>query len=344
MSLRGLVTVAAAFAALVANADLVEAQGKTPVLIAGPPAVWATYAPTVGVADILNRTTSLNVTVRSYGGALAIVQALIAGQADLGAGPKDKSWAMGFEGSGDFKGKPPARQLRTAIVFNNLIDALAVPAQSRVRSVADLRGKRIAWYTNESNDWTEAILRAYGVDPDKDITKIPVPNYASAAREMRLGRIDAGEIAPRQPVWIEVAEAVGKLNILPVERDKFEWARQRYPALFAGVALITIKPGWLPHLGMTEPTPVHAFPVSAATREDVSEETIYTYTKGWLNNVRQIRSLSPVVEDFGPDVVQTASSLPYHRGAIRALKEAKLWTAAMEEAHRAALRGSPSAR
>lgn len=319
-------------------AGVVGAQAKTAVLIAGPPAAWATYAPTVGVADLLNRSTNLNVTVRSYGGALAIVQAVVAGQADLGAGPKDSSWAMGFDGSGDFKGKPPARQLRTAIVFNNLIDALAVPAKSGIRSIAELKGKRVAWYTNESNDWTEALLRAYGVDPDKHITKVPVPNYASAAREMTLGRIDAGEIAPRQPVWIEAAEAVGKLNILPVARDKFETARQRHPELFAGVALMTIKPGWLPHLGMTEPTPVHAFPLSAATREDVSEETIYTYTKTWVTNVQKIRSISPVVADFGPEVVQTPSSVPYHGGAIRALKEAGLWNEAMETAHQAALK------
>lgn len=90
---------------------------KIPVLVACPQAKWSTYPIAVGTADIINKKTNLNLTVRSYEGALTIVQALVPKQGDLAAGPRDPSYAMAYSAFDKFKGKTPAKDLRAVIAF-----------------------------------------------------------------------------------------------------------------------------------------------------------------------------------------------------------------------------------
>jgi len=310
---------------------------KIPILVAGPPAQWFVYPAVLATSELITRKTNLELTVRSYGGALAIVQAVIAKEASIGSGPKDSSWAQAYGAYGDFTGKQAQKNLRATVVYNSFIDILMVPAKTNIKSVADLKGKKVAWFTNESNEWTQALLRVNGLDSDKDIVKVPVGSYSEAVREIIMGRIDAAELAPAQPTAMELSEAVGPLRLLPVPPDKFARLQKEYPKLFGGATQIYIKKGYMPHIEIKEPTPTYVFPVTVCTREDVSEDIIYNYTKAWLNNIDQIKALAEALKEFGPDMIKTPSAMPYHNGAIKALKEAGMWTDEMQKVHNAAL-------
>ena len=310
---------------------------KTPVLMGSGPTTWSSYAVMVATSDVINRHSNLDITVRSYDGALAIIQGLITKKTNLSGGPKDGSWAMAYNASGDFAGKPRATNLRTVIQAMTFIETLFAPSRTGIKSVTDLKGKRIPWFTAESNILTEGLLRAYGLDPDKDIVKVHMPSSASVGQEMRMGRIDAAEGNPFAPYAIELSQATGPITILPLEPEKLDWLKRQYPKEFTGLFLRNIKPGWATHINIPKTLSVPVTTIPVVSHEDVAKEIIYIYTKAWLNNIAEIRTLHKYLEDLGPDVIGLPSSMPYHEGAIKALREAKMWTEQMERTQQAVL-------
>jgi TRAP transporter TAXI family solute receptor len=306
---------------------------KTSVLLGSGPQTWSSYAVMVATSDVINRHSNLDITVRSYDGALAIIQGLVTKRTSLSGGPKDGSWAMAYNATEDFSGKPPALNLRTVIQAMTFIETLFTPSRTGVKSITDLKGKRIPWFTAESNALTEGLLKANGLNPDKDIIKVPMPSSATVAQEMRMGRIDAAEGNPVAPYMIELSQAVGPITILPLEPEKLDWLKQHYPKVFTGVFLRNIGPGWAAHINTPKVIPVPVTTIPVVSREDVSKEIVYEYTKTWLNHLTEIRPLHKYLEDLGPDVISLPSSMPYHEGAIRGLKESKLWSEQMDRVH-----------
>lgn len=310
---------------------------KIPVLVAGPPAKWSTYAITVGTADIVNRKTNLNLTVRSYGGALTIVQALVAKQGDLAAGPRDPSFAMAYYAFDKFKGKTPAKDLRAVIAFLELVKSIIVRSDSDIKTIADLKGKRLPRYTATSSRVEEALIKAYGLNLDKDIVWVNLPGPDKALEELKRGRLDAAFTSLRGADILELVETIGKIRPLPIAAKKLSMLREAQPQLVAGLTSKTLKPGWLPYLDVSAPVSTLTTPMIVGTRADVSENVIYAYIKAWLDNIEEVKLLSSDMKGFGSDIIKTPSALPYHRAAIKALKEVGMWTAAMEKAHQAAL-------
>lgn len=305
--------------------------------MAGPPSVWTTYAVAVATSDVVNRNTNLNITIRSNSGAAAIVAALIAKQGDISAGPRDGTMAQAYYSFGDFEDKPPAKDLRVVIAYMELNFTFVVPASSDIRSIADLKGKTVPRFTAMPN-WGNDLLEAYGLDLENDINWVDLPSDEQAMEEMRLGRVDTFYGNLRGSDLLELTEAIGNLRPLPIDPDKWALIQESTPLRTKGTVIKNIEPGWQPYLDVTAPVPVEAAPMVIGTRADVSADIIYTYTKAWLDNISEIQKAQDVLKDFGPEQIKTASAIPYHEGAIKALKEADLWTDEMEAAHQLALK------
>ncbi len=138
---------------------------------------------------------------------------------------------------------------------------------------------------------------------------------------------------------VELAEAVDPVYPLPVDAEHLKIMQQNYPVIAAGVAIQVIQPGFREHLYI-KPGGQGALAniMSAFTRDDVSADVVYTYTKAWLDNIADMQAISKTMAPFGPDMIKNPSSIPYHDGAIKALKEAGMWTMEMEETHQALLK------
>lgn len=82
----------------------------------------------------------------------------------------------------------PAR----VVMNNSVIDwAIAVPAEGKIKQVADLKGQRIGIVSLASGGLPllRSLLKANGLDPDKDITIIPTGAGAPALEALRSGRV-----------------------------------------------------------------------------------------------------------------------------------------------------------
>ncbi|MGI6130242.1 MAG: TAXI family TRAP transporter solute-binding subunit, partial [bacterium] len=58
-------------------------------------------------------------------------------------------------------------------------------------------------------------------------------------------------------------------------------------------------------------------------REELPEDLVYEMTKALYEDVEQVRSVAPAVEQFGPDIVEPEDQMliPYHPGTLKYFKE-----------------------
>ncbi len=338
VSRKMMVTVVLAFAMIFSVAAQGIGAEKIPILFGTGKTGWTSYPIAVSTSDLVTRNTNLQISVRSYPGALAIVQALIQEKVSFVNGPKDTSFAMAYKAIGDFTGRPPARTLRAVIPYNALLQTIITTKKGGIKSISELKGKKLPRYLAGTNIPIESLLRANGIDIKKDIRWVRIEGEGDWREGMITGRIDAFFSDLTGGHILELAEGAGTLVAFPVEPEVLKWLKADNPKLWTGVNLTYINPGWKPHFYTQKPTPVLSTAMLVGTHANVPEEVVYNYTKTWLANMEEVRNLTKQLSAFGPQAAQTPTSMPYHKGAIKAFKEAGLWVDAMEKANREALK------
>ncbi|GAA4697771.1 C4-dicarboxylate ABC transporter substrate-binding protein [Phytohabitans rumicis] len=141
--------------------------------------------------------------------------------------------ADAVRGRGTFAESP--RQLRAlAVVYQNYTH-LVVRADARIKSPADLRGKRVS--TGTVNSGTEflalRLLRAAGLDPDRDIRRVSL-SLSATTRGLEDGTIDATFWSGGLPT-VGITELVGsgaRVSFLPLDGLLPELDRL-FPATYA---------------------------------------------------------------------------------------------------------------
>ena len=116
-------------------------------------------------------------------GATLSMQAALAGSVDVAVGGTSAAFLVAASA-------PNARIIRldAANVWN-----IAVPGDSRIKTIAELKGKRIGVQALAAAGYLFArgIVAAAGLDPDADVRWVPVGVGAQAASAIRSGEIDA---------------------------------------------------------------------------------------------------------------------------------------------------------
>ncbi|WP_233869841.1 ABC transporter substrate-binding protein [Paraburkholderia adhaesiva] len=99
--------------------------------------------------------------------------------------------------------------------YQSNIDGIAVPKESSIRSVADLKGKKIGVSSMSANGVIEAraIAATNGMNPDTDITIVVVGEGAQTAALVRSKQVDALSQYDTQYALVENAGV--KLRMLP---------------------------------------------------------------------------------------------------------------------------------
>jgi NitT/TauT family transport system substrate-binding protein len=88
-------------------------------------------------------------------------------------------------------------KLKILMVFNDKPPGMLV-AQPAIKSVADLRGKRIGGSTVGSLEygWMKELLPKFGLQLEKDVTFVPVGSTSTRFTALRAGTIDASPLSP----------------------------------------------------------------------------------------------------------------------------------------------------
>ncbi|MBU1209108.1 MAG: TAXI family TRAP transporter solute-binding subunit [Proteobacteria bacterium] len=206
--------------------------------------------------------------------------------------------------------------------------ALGLRGDSDIKTTADLKGKRVAFYPSMSLTLICEAHLAFAGLTWKDVQKVEVPSYVTAMNMVMEGKIDTAHINPTASKAYEFESMPQGLRFIPVPRsDKEGWARVKKLAPMYSPMKPKIGAG-LPKDKPLE-TITQAYPIVIAYNF-TSADKAYTMTKLlheafplYSTKHKSLAAYWPM-ETFLE--LYDEYPLPLHKGAIRYLKEIGKWT------------------
>lgn len=311
--------VLATLAGAVTVATSPEAQTRRVVTIASG-AVDGVYYP---IAGALSRITSddkaLNIrtTVESSAGSVANVQRLRSGEVDFALLQNDIAY-YAFNGItlDSFVGKPVKSMGGVFSVYPELVH-IVVTHESGVKSVRDLKGKRVALGTAGSATEQNAlqILAAHGIVA-RDLRAAVRGSFSATADQLKAGILDAAffSIALGAPVIVDTL-ASGKVALVGVAPSASEALLRKYPFYTMGeIPANTYK-------GQDREIATPAVMAMLVARSALPEDLVYRFTKAVFDNLSQFHSAHPAARNLTLQTALVGMALPLHPGAERFFKD-----------------------
>jgi len=297
------------------------------VRIASHPQGAAYYVLASAFAKVLSDTLPVSATVRPFSGFQAWFPELNRNNVAMGI-------ATGYDLGLAWKGKDPYQKIpnaRTLSVGTDLILGLAVKDDSPIKTLADLKGKRVTINNvlRGSRDGAWAQLEAAGVDPHKDIVEVPVTNVVQPPQMLMEGRVDAAWGAPAMPQMKEADVKLGGVRFLPAAVSEAQ--ARHISENFTGYRVTKIKGGIM--TGVRTDTLLMASPINMVTNTKMSDEGAYQILKAVWNNYDKYKGVHPWArlwthKKMTENLVNSVA--PFHAGAIRFYKELGIWSDAAE--------------
>lgn len=309
---------AAAFAATLAFAGAANAQQFFRI---GTGGTAGTYYPVGGmIANAVSQPGKIVATAQASNGSLANVNAVASGAMEAGFSQSDvATWA--YTGTGAFEGKPKVADLRAIANLYPESIHLVVKKGSGIKTVADLKGKRVALDEPGSGTLIDArlVLAAYGVK-ESDIK----PDYIKpnqAGDKLKDGSLDAFFFVGGAPAGAiaELASSGTGIELVPLAGPQAEALLKSSPWF----AHDSIPAGTYKDVAAVQTLAVGAQLVTSAK---VDAETVYQITKAMYSDAAQkaLQAGHAKGKYITKENAVKGIGIPFHPGAERFYKEAGL--------------------
>ena len=278
-----------------------------------------TYYPIGGmIANAVSQPGKIVVTAQASNGSLANVNGIAGGSMESGFSQSDvATWAQ--KGNGIFEGKTNIPDLRLIANLYPETVHVVVKKGSGIKSVADLKGKRVALDEPGSGTLVNArlILAAYGVKETDIKPEYIKPNQAGD--KMKDGALDAFFFVGGAPAGAiaELASSGAGIELLPIDGPQAEGLRMASP-FFAND---TVPPNTYKDVAGVITLSVGAQWVTSAKADT---ETVYQITKALYSEATQ-KALGAGHAKGKLITLKNAvmgAGIPFHPGAERFYKEA----------------------
>lgn len=192
---------------------------------------------------------------------------------------------------------------------------VAVPADSGIESIADLKGKRVVVGPPASSSailgWN--VLQEYGISPN-DIRALTV-SFSEGADLMRDGNADALFVMSAHPnsALLNLETSV-PIRLIDIEEDMLEQIVDKYKYY----GRITIPAGT--YNQQDQPVETLALSTMLVANPDISDELAYQVTKAIFENLDQVRGFHAVARDVSLEHAPSIP-IPMHPGARRYFEE-----------------------
>jgi uncharacterized protein len=281
-----------------------------------------TYSAAAAIAKIA-ADNGMNIRLKPFGGQSAFVPGINAGEIQLGiANELETHYAV--TGEAIYKGKPQ-QNLRVLAVLTPLYSEMFVRKDSNIKTVADLKGKRVATgYASQRvlNVLTQGVLANGGLTLN-DIQQVPVANVVGGAGEFEQGKADAFMFAIGSGKVAEVDAKVGGVRVLPIDPAPAAMARMRkfIPVAYAS----KLDPG-RGRLGIGAPTWIYVIDFLVLVNKDMADAEVYKLAKIMHDNKPGLAAAFRALNQFDPNrMAKQVSQVQFHPGAIKYYKEIGQW-------------------
>ena len=225
-------------------------------------------------------------------------------------------------GTGDYEGQGVKKNIRYVASMVPYRVAMHVRADSDIKTIADLKGKRVSAGFNAQKTIgrvIEAHLANTGLSM-KDVVGVPTPNVVSQANDFKAGKVDVLFFALGSGAIKEASATVGGLRVLPIDDSPDALARMQ--AILPGSYVLTVNPA--PGIdGVTQPTKLTAFDMVLNSSTHVADDVIYRVVKALHASKAELAATFPPFVLFEPDQMgKRVQGVDLHPGAAKFYKEA----------------------
>lgn len=317
----GMETMRLLAAALVIASLSAGAARAQPVSIVTTPSGSYTNSATAAMAKIIGEKSKVRAVIQAQ--AMQGMIPVEAGTAEFGtANSFDTTFYV--TGTGDYEGQGPHRNLRLVGSLLPYRVALHVRADSDVKTIADLKGKRVSGGFNAQKTIariTEALLANAGLSY-RDTVEVLAPNVSRSAEDFSSGKVDVLFFALGSAAVKQAAATVGGVRVLPI--DDSPQAIRRMEAVLPGAYLIDVTPA--PSIdGVSAPMKVLTFDMVLGAHVSVPDQTVYEVTKALHQNKTGLAATFPPFSLFDPALMaKPVAGVEFHPGALRYYREAGL--------------------
>jgi TRAP transporter TAXI family solute receptor len=265
----------------------------------------------------------LSMRIQPFSGTSAYLPALNANEIDFGLA-NELETSQAVQGIDIYKDKPNPK-LRAVAVMVPFYAAMFVRKDSDIKTIADLKGKRVpSEYTSARTlvQLIEGFLANGGISYN-DVQKVPVPSVPAGADLFAEGKADTFMFALGSGKVAETAAKVGGLRALPISDDPAAVKRLRDVVPVAYPTLVQPGKG---RVGIDEPTMLYAYDYLVVAGEGATDDAVYKLVKAMHDNKAALAAGFPPLAGFDPGrMAKELRGIEWHPGAIKYYKEIGAW-------------------
>ena len=276
------------------------------------------YNMSSAIAKVMAESASLQSRVQPYSGSSAVLPLVNSGELDM-AVCNVLEIEEATRGEGPYNGRKQANLRVLAVIFP-LLSSIFVRNDSPIKSLADLKGKRIpAGFSAQVtlDRIIDAVLANGGVER-KDIVPVLVPNVIRGADDFAEGKIDGGFFAIGAAKVLEVHKSTGGIRYLPLSDDPKAVAAMQKHLSYGYVT--DVKPGPA-FAGVDVPTKLMAYDYLVAIGSHVKDDVAYKIAKAMFENKPKLIESLGAFRGFNPDLMNRAMPATFHPGSLKFYQE-----------------------
>ena len=203
-----------------------------------------------------------------------------------------------------------------------------VREDSGIKTVPDLKGKRVSYVSNNSTyvHAAEAILKGYGLDPQNDVIPIPMTDAAAAFQDLVDDRTDAVMGSVQGAKMDELASKI-EYRVLVFDEDHIDKIMEEQETV--GYFVIHHLTREWPGAKLGDLNIATSGQVSCIV--DTEDEAAYYFVKSIIEGYDELAAVTPELVGWTKELAVFPNVFPYHPGAVAYYKDAGMWSDEMEQ-------------
>lgn len=279
------------------------------------------------VAKIVSEHSPMTMIVRPHPGPPAWLPSMNNGEIEFGV-ITGSDGASTYRGVGAYRKTTP--NIRLVMIGAPLYVTFWAPADSGIKTVSDLKGKRVpsGWKGLPVIHFNAGANLASGGLTWDDVVQVPVAELGENVRAFLEGRTDVLWHSVGAPAVQEAnARTGGGVRLVAIGTSPE--GLKRMGEVNPGSYMMRIKKGSA--VGVLEDVPVQANDMYMLAPVNLSEDIVQAVLKVLWDNNDELRKVTPRMRDWSRErMVSTEAAVPYHPGAIKFFREKRVWSADMD--------------
>ncbi len=312
------------FIATISTSIVSESFARTKYVSVGTGAITGVYYPAGGaICRLVNRGRKdhgIRCSVESTGGSVSNLNAIRNKTLDFAIVQSDWQYHS-YYGTGFFADQKPFSDLRSVFSLYTETLAIAVRKSSNIKSIADLKDKRVNYGLRGSGMFAtmEMLMKTKGFS-EKDFKEVTYLRPSEQPKSLCDGEIDAMVYMSGNPNGV-LQEAAQTCSIRILDIDKKTVNKVIEQNSFYVRA--QIPGGMYPR----NPKNINTFGVRSAvvTTKNTSDKVVYEMVKAVFDNFDNFKTLHPVFTSLNKKAMMRSGDIPLHEGSVKYFKEKNLF-------------------